>query len=84
VVTDFPWPITDEELLLNEALTSVMSTCDARGGHEESHVRQAAANLIVEAYNQGIRDADVLAHYALKALRPGDRKDSAPPTPNRA
>jgi hypothetical protein len=72
MVSDFPWPITNEELLLNNALASVMSAYDARGDYEESYVRQAAANLIVEAYNQGVRDADVLAHYALKALRTGD------------
>jgi hypothetical protein len=55
VVSDFPWPITNEELLLN-------------------NVREAAANLFVQAYNQGIRDADVFAHDALKALRDGNAR----------
>lgn len=71
MVIDFPWPVTDDELVLNNALASVMSAYEARGDHEEDYVRDAAARLIVEAYNQGIRDSDVLARYALKALRGG-------------
>ncbi len=72
MVADFPWPITDDELVLNNALARVMSAYEARGENEEGFVREAAANLIVEAYSQGIRDADVLARYALKALRSGE------------
>jgi hypothetical protein len=76
VVGDFPWPITDDELILNNALTIVMNTWEAHGSHEDKFVREAAANLIVEAYNQGIREPDVLANHALKALSgAGQRSD---------
>jgi hypothetical protein len=67
----FPWPVTEEELLLTNALGSVMSTYEARGINEETLVEEAAANLIIEAYNQGIRDEEALAHFALRSLRRG-------------
>ena len=68
-VAYFPWPVTDDELILNGALAAVMGSYDARGDNEENYVKEVAANLIIEAYNQGIRDADLLARCALKALR---------------
>jgi hypothetical protein len=67
----FPWPVTEDELLLTNALGSVMSTYEARGTHEEALVQEAAAYLVIEAYNQGIRDEETLAHYALRSLRRG-------------
>jgi hypothetical protein len=67
----FPWPVTEEELLLTNALGSLMSTYEARGANEETLVQEAAANLIIEAYNQGIRDEEALAHFALRSLRRG-------------
>lgn len=65
----FPWPVTDEDLVLDNALASVLNTYDARGDEEEAVVRDAAARLIIEAYNQGIRDEAILSQFALKALR---------------
>jgi hypothetical protein len=65
----FPWPVTDEDLVLDNALASVLNTYDARGDEEEAVVRDAAARLIIEAYNQGIRDEAILSRFALKALR---------------
>jgi hypothetical protein len=70
-LADFPWPVTEDELILSSALAGVMGAYQASGGSEEDYVREAAANLIVEGYNQGIRDPDLLARYALKALREG-------------
>jgi hypothetical protein len=67
----FPWPVTDEELVLNEALEDVVAAYSEAGPLEEAWIREAAANLILEAYNQGARDQDVLAHYALKTLGRG-------------
>ncbi len=58
--------------MLNNALAGVMSAYEARGDIEEGYVREAAARLIVEAYNQGIRDPEVLTHFALKALHGGE------------
>lgn len=73
MVGEFPWPITDDELILNNALTIVMNTLTVGASDEEPPPQEEAAELIVEAYNQGIRDPDMLAHYALKALREGGR-----------
>lgn len=72
MVTGFPWPVTDDELVLNNALASVISAYAPRGDTEDSYDRETAARLIIEAYNQGIRDPDVLANYALKALHGRD------------
>lgn len=69
----FPWSVTEDEFLLTNALASVMSTYEARGTNEETLVEEAAANLIIEAYNQGVRDEETLAYYALKILRQGRR-----------
>lgn len=71
MASDFPWPITDEELLLNNALDAVMSSYEPGGDHEEALVQKAAASLIVEAYNQGVRDKETLANYALRSLQLG-------------
>jgi hypothetical protein len=48
-----------------------MSSYEARGTNEETLVQEAAANLIIKAYNQAIRDEETLAHYALRSLRRG-------------
>ena len=68
---DFPWPVSDEDLLLTNALERTLAAYEPRGDHEAEWVRDAAGNLIVEAYNQGVRDEEVLVHYALKSLRSG-------------
>ncbi|HET7886772.1 MAG TPA: hypothetical protein VFL62_11140 [Bradyrhizobium sp.] len=68
MVGDFPWPVTDDELVLDEALAVVMDACEPHGSNEDDYIRAAAAKLIVEAFNQGIRDPQILSHYALKAL----------------
>ncbi|HEY2248267.1 MAG TPA: hypothetical protein VGH70_12545 [Bradyrhizobium sp.] len=70
-MTGFPWPVTDEELQLDNAHARVMAAYEAKGSTEENWVQEAAAKLIVEAYEQGIRDEKTLVHYALKALHRG-------------
>jgi hypothetical protein len=59
----FPWPVTDDELLLTNALAEVMQACRAN--------EDAAANLIIEAYNQGVREQKILVDYALEKLQQG-------------
>jgi len=59
---------------LNSALEQTLAAYEARGDNEAEWVHDAAANLIVEAHNQGIRDEEALAHYALKALKLSDRR----------
>jgi hypothetical protein len=59
----FPRPVTDDDLLLNNVLEQVVAAYEPRG--------EAAGKLIVEAYQQGVRDPDQLVHYALITLRRG-------------
>jgi hypothetical protein len=67
----FPWPVTDDELALNRALEDVVAAFGEAGPLEEAWLREAAASLIVEAYNQGVRDQQVLARHVLKTLKRG-------------
>ena len=69
----FPWPVSDDALLLSNALALTLDAYQPRGDNEAEWVRDAAESLIVEAYNQGIRDEETLVHYALKTLRSGRR-----------
>ena len=61
MLLSFPWPITDEDLLLNNALELTMTAYKPRGENEAEWEQEAAANLIVEAHNQGVRDEEALA-----------------------
>ena len=67
----FPWPVTEVERLLTRALASAMNIYEPRGQNEEELIQEAAANLIIKAYNQGVRDEETLTHYALRSLRQG-------------
>jgi hypothetical protein len=67
----FPWPVTDDELLLNNALGEVLAAYGPRGENEAAWVSEAAGKLIVEAYERGVRDPEALVHYALRTLRRG-------------
>ena len=69
----FPWPVTEDQLILANALDDVMAAYGTVGGAEEAWVREVSAKLIVEAYNQGVRDEDMLAYFALKSLALGRR-----------
>ena len=67
----FPWPVTDDELALNRALENVVAAYGDAGPSEVAWLREIAANLIIEAYDQGVREEDVLVHHALTTLRRG-------------
>ena len=67
--TAFPWPVTDDELLLNEALETVIARSLPVSQPDRERLVTAAANLIVDAYNQGVREQVVLVRYTLDALR---------------
>jgi hypothetical protein len=66
---DFPSPISDDELLLNNALAAVMASYGDGGEEDRKLVREAEAHLLIEAYDQGVRDEEVLIRYATKAPR---------------
>jgi hypothetical protein len=70
----FPWPVTDDQLTLANALDDVMAAYGDVSATEQAWVREASAKLIVEAYKQGVRDEDALAHYALRSLARGWRR----------
>ena len=44
----FPWPVTDEELVVNRALENVVAAYGDAGPFEEAWLRKAAANLIFD------------------------------------
>jgi hypothetical protein len=67
--TAFPWPVTDDELLLNDALETVIARSLPVSQPDRERLVTAAANLIVDAYNQGVREQVVLVRYTLDALR---------------
>jgi hypothetical protein len=74
----FPWPVTDDDLLLNNVLEEVVAAYEARGENEAAWIAGATGKLIVEAYQQGVRDPDTLVHYGLKTLRRGRTSTGAP------
>jgi hypothetical protein len=65
----FPWPVAEDELLLDNALAEVLATFEVAGHPVSASLRETAADLIVEAYSHGVRDADAIAVYALGRLR---------------
>jgi hypothetical protein len=67
----FPWPVTDDELVLNTALENVVAAYGDAGPLEAAWLREIAANLVIEAYDQGIRDEDMLVRHALRTLSRG-------------
>jgi hypothetical protein len=69
MATAFPWPVTDDELLLNDALDTVVARSLPASQPDRERLVMAAANLIVDAYNQGVREQVVLVRYTLDALR---------------
>jgi len=74
--TAFPWPVTDDELLLNDALRAVIARRGPESQLDRERLVTAAGNLIVDAYNQGVREQTILVRYALDALR---KSKTAPP-----
>jgi hypothetical protein len=67
----FPRPVTDDELILENALMAVMTAYDDAGDHEKEWVREAAIKLISEAYNRGVRDEELMVHHTLATLKRG-------------
>ena len=68
-MSSFPWPVTDDELLLTQAFNEVLASYDGRGEHEEAHVTELARDLVVEAYEHGVRDQATITQYVLRELR---------------
>jgi hypothetical protein len=62
---DFPWPVTDDELLLNNAMASLLAPY---GEDDRKRIGDEAARLLLKAYGDGVRDEDVLVGYVATAL----------------
>jgi hypothetical protein len=70
-----PWPVTDDRLLLNQALKDVLSSC--RGMDGQGWLRASAIDLILNAYEQGVRDRETLVQNALMILKRDRRRNAS-------
>jgi hypothetical protein len=63
---NFPWPVTDDELILSDALEIVMRYFDLPLDEQEyASVEKFAANAIVEQWKLGTRHKIILANKAI-------------------
>jgi hypothetical protein len=68
-VMSFPWPVTDDELVLNDALEIVMRYFDLPVDEQVySSVEKFAAEAIFEQWKLGARHKIVLANNAIAAV----------------
>jgi hypothetical protein len=62
----FPWPVTDDELVLDEALDMVMRYFELpQDEGEYAGVESFAGQTIMEDWRRGVRDKAVLANKAI-------------------
>jgi hypothetical protein len=65
----FPWPVTDDELVLNEALAIAMRYFDLPHAEEEyADVEFFAGEAIMADWRQGVRNKTVLANKAIAEI----------------
>jgi hypothetical protein len=70
-MSSFPWPLTDDQLLLNEALEDVLASSrqsEPREKDEQEWLYVSAIDLILNAYEQGVRDRETLVNNALTIM----------------
>ena len=68
-VMSFPWPVTDDELLLNDALEIVMRYFDLPLDEQDyTSVEKFAAEAILEEWKLGTRHKIMLANKAIAAV----------------
>ena len=68
----FPWPVTDDELVLDEALDIAMRYFDLL--HDEAQyaaVECFAGEAIMAEWRRGVRNKIVLANKAIAAVEEG-------------
>jgi hypothetical protein len=62
----FPWPVTDDDLVLNNALGIAMRYFDLPQDEEEyAGVESFAGETIMEDWRRGVRNRVVLANKAI-------------------
>jgi len=65
----FPWPVTDGELLLDDALAIALRNFDLPSNEEDyARVERVAADAIIEEWKLGVRHMTVLANKAIAAV----------------
>ena len=65
----FPWPVTDDELVLNDALNIVMRYFDLPLDEQDhASVEKFAAEFILKEWKAGVRHELVLANKAIQAV----------------
>ncbi len=65
----FPWPVTDDELVLNDALDIVMHYFDPPLDQQDyASVERFAAELIFQEWKAGTRHKLALANKAIQAV----------------
>ena len=68
-MSSFPWPVTDDELVLNDALDIVMRYFDPPlDQHDYASVERFAADCIFQAWKAGTRHKLALANKAIQAV----------------
>jgi hypothetical protein len=62
----FPWPVTDDELVLNQALDIAMRYFDLPHDEQEyAGVESFVGEAIMAEWRRGVRDKAVLANKAI-------------------
>jgi hypothetical protein len=65
----FPWPVTDDELVLNDALDIAMRYFDLPPNQQDyASVEKFAAQTIYEQWKAGARHKIILANKAIEAV----------------
>jgi hypothetical protein len=65
----FPWPVTDDDLTLNEALDIAMRYFDLPPDElEYADMESFAGEAIMEDWRRGVRDKSVLANKAIAEI----------------
>ena len=65
----FPWPVTDDDLILTDALDLAMRYFDLPANEEEyAGVEAFAGEAIMDDWRRGVRDKVVLANKAIAEI----------------
>ena len=65
----FPWPVTDDELILTDALDITMRYFDLPPNKKEyAGVESIAREAIMDDWRRGVRDKVVLANKAIAEI----------------
>jgi hypothetical protein len=67
-MSSFPWPVTDDQLLLTQSLEDVLAAVGPRNETDEARIGEVAKRLVVEAYQFGVRDRTTISEYALREM----------------